>query len=157
MASPKGSVFCISPDGRLLQPLALSCLAHPSGLVVSPDEKTLYVCETMANRVLRFVQKPAGVFHFSVFHQFSGGLGPSGVTCDAKGNVYVGRMDFASTPPEGVPSSSSAGMVSVLSSAGALIKETECPASEVSGLVVSGDTLYVSEASTNTVYKMPTL
>ena len=23
-----------------------------------------YVCETMANRVLRFVQKPAGVFHF---------------------------------------------------------------------------------------------
>ena len=52
----------------------------------------------MANRVLRFVQKPAGVFHFSVFHQFSGGLGPSGVTCDSKGNVYVGRMDFAAGP-----------------------------------------------------------
>jgi sugar lactone lactonase YvrE len=65
----------VSPDGRLLQPLALQCLAHPSGLAVSPDEKAVYVCETMANRVLRFVQKPAGVFHFSVFHQFSGGLG----------------------------------------------------------------------------------
>ena len=75
LASPKGSVFCISPDGRLLQPLALQCLAHPSGLAVSPDEQALYVCETMANRVLRFVQKPAGVFHFSVFYQFSGGLG----------------------------------------------------------------------------------
>ena len=43
LASPKGSVFCISPDGRLLQPLALSCLAHPSGVAVSPDEKTLCV------------------------------------------------------------------------------------------------------------------
>jgi sugar lactone lactonase YvrE len=41
LASPKGSVFCISADGRLLQPLALSCLAHPSGVAVSPDEKTL--------------------------------------------------------------------------------------------------------------------
>lgn len=182
MASPKGSVFCISPDGRLLQPLALSCLAHPSGVAVSPDEKTLcaphcritdpllqpqrrlavaacrYVCETMANRVLRFVQKPAGVFHFSVFHQFSGGLGPSGVTCDSNGNVYVGRMDFAAAPTEeGVPSSSSPGMVAVLSSSGVLLQETECPAAEVSGLVVSGDTLYVSEASTNKVYKMPTV
>lgn len=90
LASPKGSVFCISPDGRLLQPLALSCLAHPAGLALSPDERTVraaknvcgywyimsalwvqqvYVCETMANRVLRFVQKPTGVYHFSVFHQ----------------------------------------------------------------------------------------
>lgn len=111
----------------------------------------------MANRVLRFVQKPAGVFHFSVFHQFSGGLGPSGVTCDSKGNVYVGRMDFASQPKEGVPSSSSPGSVAVLSAAGVLLQETECPAAEVSGLVVSGDTLYVSEASTDKVYKMPTL
>ena len=150
LASPKGSVFCISPDGRLLQPLALSCLAHPAGLAVSPDEKAVYVCETMANRVLRFVQKPAGVFHFSVFHQFSGGLGPSGVTCDKSGNGYVGRMDFASGDGE----DASQGMVSVLSPGGKLLSETECPASEISGLVVSGDSVYVSEASTNTVFKM---
>ena len=29
----------------------------------------VYVCETMANRVLRFVQSPPGVFHMSVFKQ----------------------------------------------------------------------------------------
>lgn len=142
-------------DLRSMLPTAwlIRCCASSSSLFACR-----YVCETMANRVLRFVQKPAGVFHFSVFHQFSGGLGPSGVTCDAKGNVYVGRMDFASAPTEdGVPSSSSPGMVTVLSAGGAVLQETECPASEVSGLVVSGDTLYVSEASTNTVYKMPTL
>ena len=142
-------------DLRSMLPTAwlIRCCASSSSLFACR-----YVCETMANRVLRFVQKPAGVFHFSVFHQFSGGLGPSGVTCDAKGNVYVGRMDFASAPTEdGVPSSSSPGMVTVLSAGGAVLQETECAASEVSGLVVSGDTLYVSEASTNTVYKMPTL
>ena len=37
---------------------------------------------------------------------------------------------------------------------GKLLSETECPASEISGLVVSGDSVYVSEASTNTVYRM---
>lgn len=80
------------------------------------------------------------------------------MSCDSKGNVYVGRMDFAAAPrADGVPSSSSPGSVAVLSAAGALLQETECPAAEVSGLVVSGDTVYVSEASTNTVYKMPTL
>jgi len=154
LASPKGSVFCISPDGRLLQPLALQCLAHPSGLAVSPDEKAVYVCETMANRVLRFVQKPAGVFHFSVFHQFSGGLGPSGIACDAAGNVYVGRMDFASGETT-APSSSSPGSVAVLSSTGQLLQEVECPAPEVSGVVVHGNTVYVSEASSNRVFTMP--
>ena len=134
---------------------ARRCLDLNDGVLSLPFR---YVCETMANRVLRFVQKPAGVFHFSVFHQFSGGLGPSGVSCDSKGNVYVGRMDFAAAPTEdGVPSSSSPGSVAVLSATGALLQETECPAAEISGLVVSGDTLYVSEASTNTVYKMPTL
>eukprot|EP01051_Picozoa_sp_SAG22_P003384 SAG22_NODE_164_length_16817_cov_61.573573_3_plen_458_part_00 len=170
-----------SPDGRLLQPLALSCLAHPAGLALSPDERTVYVCETMANRVLRFVQKPTGVYHFSVFYQvcvrawrpdcapvvrpcraslaastrrsrkplvlwacaavsaqFGGGLGPTGIACDSAGNLFVARFDFAARGDAEGPSSSSPGVVSVLSSKGALLKEVECPASEVSGIVVSG-------------------
>ena len=46
--------------------LAHHCVATALNLV-------RYVCETMANRVLRFVQKPAGVYHFSVFYQVRGG------------------------------------------------------------------------------------
>ena len=50
----------------------------------------------MQNRLLRLVQRPAGVYHCSVFHQFSGRLGPSGIARDPQGNLYVTRYDFAS-------------------------------------------------------------
>ena len=49
----------------------------------------------MANRVLRFVQRPAGVYHSSVFHQFSGRMGPSALAVDPDGLIYVARYDFA--------------------------------------------------------------
>lgn len=45
----------IDLDDLIIRPLALSCLAFPSGLALSFDEKILYVCETCKNRVLRFV------------------------------------------------------------------------------------------------------
>jgi hypothetical protein len=47
----------------------------------------------MENRVLRFFQQPSGVFHASVFHQLSGGVGPSCLAIDAQGNLYVGIYD----------------------------------------------------------------
>lgn len=50
-----------SVEGILLQPLLLRCLAHPSGIAVGPGD-VLYVSETLANRVLRLVQKPRGIF-----------------------------------------------------------------------------------------------
>ena len=62
------------------------------------------------NRVLRFVQRPAGVSHRLVFYQFSGGLGPSAVAVDSSGNLYVTRYDFAAPGRKGV--------VSVISAAG---------------------------------------
>ena len=49
----------------------------------------------MTNRVLRFVQRPAGVYHSSVFHQFSGRMGPSALAVDPDGLIYVARYDFA--------------------------------------------------------------
>jgi hypothetical protein len=49
----------------------------------------------MKNRVLRFFQKPEGVFHSSVFCQFSGGVGPNAIAIDSKGNIYVAQYDVA--------------------------------------------------------------
>ena len=51
----------------------------------------------MRNRVLRAVQRPVGVWHVSVFYQFSGGVGPIACGTDSNGNVYVARQDFASS------------------------------------------------------------
>jgi len=92
----RGSVFCIaaSPSGgQVLRPLALECLALPWGVAASAD--AVFVAETMRNRVLRLRARPSGAFHVSVFYQFAGGMGPSGLACDINGQLYVGHYDFA--------------------------------------------------------------
>lgn len=54
-----------------------------------------YVAEMMTNRLLRFFQKPGGVYHGSVFYQFSGGIGPSAVAVAKDGTIYVTHYDIA--------------------------------------------------------------
>jgi sugar lactone lactonase YvrE len=58
-----------------------------------------YVAETMQNRVLRFYQQPLGVYHGSVFYQFSGGVGPNALTLDDAGNLYVALYDIKGKKP----------------------------------------------------------
>jgi aspartate beta-hydroxylase len=146
---PKGSVFMISAEGQLLQPLVLESLAHPCALALAPDEGALYVAEMMQNRLLRLVQKPAGAWHCSVFFQFSGRVGPSGIAVDQNGNLFVSRYDVATS------AGPTAGVVSVISPEGKLLSELAVPAPEVTGVAISGGTMFVTEASTGSVYKLP--
>lgn len=100
LGKPKGSVFCVEVADQLLKPLALECLAHPCGVAVSADGRLVYVAEMMANRILRFVKQKNGVFLSSVFHQFSGGFGPSSLCCyrdptTGQEYLFVARFDFA--------------------------------------------------------------
>lgn len=64
---PKGSVFSIDFEFSILKPLAFKCLAYPTGIVVTGDGK-IYVSETCANRIVRFVKNSGGIYHCSVFH-----------------------------------------------------------------------------------------
>jgi len=153
LADPKGSVYVVDGEHQLLRPLVLNCLAHPSGLTLSPNQQIVYVAETMANRILRFVQNPTGVFHMSVFHQFSGLLGPTSLCCDLKtGNLYVARFDFKDC--------SDKGLISVLSPKGQELRTLEVPAAEVTGLVIenagasSPVSLIVTEASSGAIYRI---
>jgi len=148
LQSPKGSIFLISADGQLLQPLVLEGLAHPCGLALGLDERVIFVAEKMANRLLRLVQRPTGVYHCSVFYQFSGGMGPSGIARDAQGNLYVTRYDFASAGKTGV--------VSVIAPDGKLLQDIVTPAAELTGITINPqqNALFVTEASTNSVYKI---
>lgn len=99
LEKPRGSIFYIgqSPSGgQTLRPLALECLAHPSGISTSvTDPRILYVAELLTNRILRLVQRPTGTHYISVFYQFSGGMGPSSIVSSASGVLYIGHYDFA--------------------------------------------------------------
>merc|ERR1712166_451339 len=152
LAKPRGSVFCVDGPQQLLRPLAYECLAHPSGVALSKDEQQLFVCETMANRVLRFAQSPPGSFHMSVFHQMSGRLGPTAIACHPDtGNLYVAHSDFSGVVGGG-------GEIAVLSSTGTRLRGISIPAAEITGLAIekSGDSgvikLVVTEAGEGNVY-----
>ena len=97
----KGSLFMITSGAgggsQMLKPISLENLAYPSGVALSPCGKYVYVAEMMNNRVLRFFQKPEGVFHGSVFYQCAGRVGPSAVVCDRQGSIYIGQYDTKGT------------------------------------------------------------
>mgnify|MGYP006088900563 CR=1 FL=1 len=75
--NPTGSLFVIDLSVSMLKPIIFGKLAHPCGLALSLTENVLYVAETLNNRVLRVVCHSSGNYHTSVFHQFSGRLGPT--------------------------------------------------------------------------------
>ncbi|KAL0486824.1 beta-lactamase domain-containing proteinonase [Acrasis kona] len=148
--NPKGSVFCL--NGDQIQPLAYECLAYPSGIALSPKEDIVYVAETMMNRVLRFVQKPAGVYHCSVFHQFSGGLGPMALACDSSGLLYVSNFDFTEAGQEG---EANVGQITVLKPNGKLHSTIRVNGTEINGLMFDWEkkNLYISENTFRTLSK----
>lgn len=143
-----GSLFMVSNGGgaQMLRPVSLENLASPSGVALSPDGKFVYVAETMNNRILRFFQKPDGVYHASVFYQLQGRVGPTALVCDSQGCLYVGHYDTVSSTTEG--------HVLVLSKAGKLLNTIMMTGPEISGLAIQGDTLYVTEVSTGSVFKV---
>eukprot|EP00455_Lapot_gusevi_P048961 TRINITY_DN6855_c0_g1_i2.p1 TRINITY_DN6855_c0_g1~~TRINITY_DN6855_c0_g1_i2.p1 ORF type:complete len:289 (-),score=41.71 TRINITY_DN6855_c0_g1_i2:66-932(-) len=156
LQSPKGSLFAVV--GNALQPLAYECLAHPCSVAAcalpsasgaSASSECVYVCEMMQNRILRFIQHPKGVYHATVFYQFSGGVGPSSVVCDGHGNLFVARYNFPAT---------GSGIISILTSDGHLLKEIMTPAPQVNGITLAhfADSayIYITESSTRSVYRI---
>jgi gluconolactonase len=65
---------------------------HPNGLAFSPDEKYLYVSNSLVKNILRFdVQSDGTITNESVFIDMSSAEGaglPDGLKVDTKGNVY---------------------------------------------------------------------
>jgi sugar lactone lactonase YvrE len=146
--SSTGSLFTISnsPSGQILKPISLGNLAYPSGIAVTPDGRFVYVAEMMKNRVLRFFQKPAGVFHGSVFYQMSGSVGPSSLALDSKGNLYIGQYDVRESTMDGT--------IIVVSNTGKLVSNISTSGPEISGLAINDNMLYITEKSTGTIFRI---
>lgn len=81
-------------------------LSAPNGIMLSPDEKTLYVFPSGSDKMLSYpVQAPGVLGEQSEFYQLRpGGKGADGATVDAKGNLYItSHLGVEVASPAGEP------------------------------------------------------
>jgi gluconolactonase len=99
-----GKIFYLAPGGQNWREVA-DDLNYANGIGVSPDEKTLYVSETVGNCILKFDVNPDGSLtnraNFALLNLLtknrvdSWWLGPDSMKVDAKGNIYVAQWSGA--------------------------------------------------------------
>lgn len=88
-------VYRIDPDGTVERILTEPEVVRPNGVVVSPDDRTLYVIEADQSaggaRMIRAydLAEDGAVSNMRVFHDFHPGRSGDGMTIDSEGNLYV--------------------------------------------------------------------
>jgi gluconolactonase len=95
-----GKILYLSPNGEKWVEVA-SDLNYANGIGVSPDQKTLYVSQTVSNCMLKFtINGDGSLGHRSNFALLgtltknkndSPWLGPDSMKIDTKGNIYVAQ------------------------------------------------------------------
>lgn len=90
-------VFAISPDGKMT--LLLKDFTFPNGIALSPDEKTLYVADTMKAHVRAFDLEGLTASNGRVFCSVRI---PDGIKIDAKGYLWAASVSgIAIYDPQG--------------------------------------------------------
>jgi gluconolactonase len=88
MHDPSGRVYRLGRDGKL--DVLLSNAPSPNGLVLSPDEKFLFVAMTRGNGVWRMPLLPDGsVAKAGQFFTSYGPSGPDGLAMDTAGRLII--------------------------------------------------------------------
>tara|TARA_B100000959_G_C14896417_1_gene588952 strand:- start:557 stop:1342 length:786 start_codon:yes stop_codon:yes gene_type:complete len=88
-------VYRVDPDGTIERILTEPEVLRPNGIVISPDDSTLYVIETEQSaggpRLIRAydLSTEGTVSNMRVFHDFYPGRSGDGMTIDSEGNLYV--------------------------------------------------------------------
>ena len=95
-----GKILYLAPGGRNWIEVA-NDLNYANGIGVSPDQKTLYVSETVGNCILKFTINPDGTLsqrsNFALLNLLtknkveSWWIGPDSMKIDSKGNLYVAQ------------------------------------------------------------------
>ncbi|KAL4898359.1 putative gluconolactonase precursor [Aspergillus ambiguus] len=105
MTDQSGCVYRLSPNGKL--DCLLSNGASPNGLVLSPDERFLYVAMTRSNSVWRLpLHQDGTTSKVGLFFQSFGCAGPDGLAMDEEGSLFICHPSLGSifvVDSEGVP------------------------------------------------------
>ncbi|MFH1851336.1 MAG: SMP-30/gluconolactonase/LRE family protein [Candidatus Neomarinimicrobiota bacterium] len=125
--------------------LAADRLAYPNGLALSPRDDRLYVCESARNRIISFSWSDAGDLADPVEFVHLPGGDPDGIEFDRAGNLYVAHFG--------------GGAVYVIAPDGTILQKIVTPGRKPSNLEFGGNdgqTLFLTEVETNTVYQIRT-
>ncbi len=131
-AANTGQIWRIDPDNHT--PVLLEGnMGTTNGIELSPDEKTLYVNESVQRNIWKYkVDKAGNISRKTLFATFPD-FGFDGMKCDKVGNLYVARWGK--------------GVIAVLSPEGKLIREIPLRGKQCSNLVFGdkdGRTVYVT-------------
>jgi gluconolactonase len=88
LQDPSGRVYRLRVDGNL--DCLIDKVPSPNGLVLSKDEKALFLAVTRANQIWRLPLHPDGTTSkVGAFINMSGGSGPDGIALTADGGLAV--------------------------------------------------------------------
>lgn len=125
-----GRIWRIDRDGRFTM---LDSMGTTNGIEVSPDNKSLYVNESVQRKVWKYDLNEKGeINNKRLIHEFPD-FGMDGMRCDADGNLYISRHGK--------------GTVAKLSPSGKLIKEISLQGKLPSNVAFGGKdgrTMYVT-------------
>lgn len=94
MHDPSGRVYRLSPEGKL--DLLLDNVPSPNGIVLSPDERFLFVAATRGNSVWRMpLLSDGSVSKVGQFFTSYGPSGPDGLAMDESGRLLVANPGLA--------------------------------------------------------------
>jgi len=92
---PGGTVHRIDTDGKVSRILNRPDIQRPNGVMISPDDRTLYMVEANQQkdgaRMIRAydLQADGSVRNMRVFHNFYPGRSADGICIDTQGNLYA--------------------------------------------------------------------
>lgn len=95
LRNPNGRVWVRRANGKLQ--LVLGNAPSPNGLVVTPDDRFLYLAVTRANAIWRVPMRRDGTLgRVGTWIQLSGGAGPDGMALDEAGGIAVAHAGMGS-------------------------------------------------------------